>query len=246
MLSKSEIKYIQSLSHKKFREQEQLFLVEGVKMVDELLKDPPNQVKTIYALDEWVASNKHLISSNIELKIIKEFELEKISSQKHPQEVIALVAIPENTIQSQPFMGVTVLLDHIQDPGNLGTIIRTCDWFGVKNIVCTVDTVDAFNPKVVQSAMGSILRVNVFYTDLIDFIKSHVSTPVYSAVLDGTSIHNVSIDQDCFVVIGNESVGVSEAILKLTAKKISIPRIGKAESLNAAIATAVMLAVIQQ
>ena len=246
MLSKSDIKYIQSLSHKKFREQEKLFPVEGVKMVDELLKEAKQAIKKIYAVKEWESIYKESIPSDITICVIEDFELQKISSQKTPQQVIALVELPQIDIKTQIFNGVTIVLDHIQDPGNLGTIIRTCDWFGIINIICSPDTVDAFNAKVVQSAMGSILRVNVFYTEITDFLNMHSDSPVYSAVLNGISIHEVSIAPNCFIVIGNESVGISDEILSLTNQRITIPKYGKAESLNAAIATSIILSVIKK
>lgn len=246
MLSKPDIKYIQSLSHKKFREQEKLFPVEGVKMVDELLKEAKQAIKKIYAVKEWESIYKESIPSDITICVIEDFELQKISSQKTPQQVIALVELPQIDIKTQIFNGVTIVLDHIQDPGNLGTIIRTCDWFGIINIICSPDTVDAFNAKVVQSAMGSILRVNVFYTEITDFLNMHSDFPVYSAVLNGISIHEVSIVPNCFIVIGNESVGISDEILSLTNQRITIPKYGKAESLNAAIATSIILSVIKK
>ena len=246
MLSKSDIKYIQSLSHKKFREQEQLFPVEGLKMVDELLKEGNFAVKKIYAVKEWEEIHKFSIPSGIALSVIEDFELQKISSQKTPQQVIALVRLPKIDIKTQNFNGVTIVLDHIQDPGNLGTIIRTCDWFGINNIICSPDTVDAFNAKVVQSAMGSILRVNIFYTSLVDFLRMYADFPIYSAVLNGISIHEVSFSSNSFIVIGNESVGISDEILALTHQQITVPKLGKAESLNAAVATAVILSVIKK
>jgi TrmH family RNA methyltransferase len=246
MLSKSDIKYIQSLSHKKFREQEQLFPLEGVKMVDELLQEANHAVKKIYAIKDWVSLHIKSIPANVTIQVIEDFELQKLSSQKTPQQVIALVELPQNDIKKQLFDGVTIVLDHIQDPGNLGTIIRTCDWFGIKNIICSPDTVDAFNAKVVQSAMGSILRVNIFYTELTDFFRKHADIPVYSAVLNGISIHKASIASRCFVVIGNESVGISDEILALTSQSITIPKHGKAESLNAAIATSIILSVVKK
>lgn len=246
MLSKSDIKYIQSLSHKKFREQEHLFLVEGVKMVDELLKDAHQGIKKIYAVKEWESCHKHSIPNHVAVQVIEEFELQKISSQKTPQQVVALVDLPQKDVNKQLFSGVTIVLDRIQDPGNLGTIIRTCDWFGINNIICSPDTADAFNVKVVQSAMGSILRVNIFYTDLTNFLSKHADMPIYSAVLKGVSIHEMPLPTDCFIVIGNESVGVSEEILALTNQRITIPKHGNAESLNAAIATSIILSVFKK
>jgi TrmH family RNA methyltransferase len=137
--------------------------------------------------------------------------------------------------------GLTVVLDQVQDPGNLGTIIRTCDWFGVKNIVCSPDTVDAFNHKTVQSAKGSLLRLNIYYTDLITFLSYQKDIPIYAAVLGGRSIHEVSFQQPAILVIGNEANGISNEVINVATEKITIPKIGKAESLNAAISTAIIL-----
>jgi len=207
MLSKSEIKYIQSLSHKKFREEEGLFLVEGVKMVEELIKDHLELIDKIYAVDEWIELHPAPFPSNVKVIRLEDFELSKISSQQTPQQVLALVRLPENTIKKYQPTGITLVLDQLQDPGNLGTIIRTCDWFGVNAIVCSPKTVDVFNPKVVQSAMGSVLRVPVYYTDLIDFFHQHDKIARYNAVLNGESIYTCKWIQPCFIIIGNESVG---------------------------------------
>ena len=241
MLSKSDIKYIQSLSHKKFRDQEGVFVVEGLKMVDELLREHQQKVKSIYALREWYDKRNVAIPSSIQTHAVEEFELLKISSQKSPQEVLALVEISTNYIKTYNPKGVTVVLDRIQDPGNLGTIIRACDWFGVRDIVCSQDTVDVFNPKVVQSAMGSMMRVNVYYTELLAFIHANSNIPVFAAVLGGTSIHEIEFNHPCMLIIGNESTGVSSEILKFNPRQISIPKIGNAESLNAAVATSIIL-----
>lgn len=246
MLTKSDIKYIQSLCHKKFREEEQLFVVEGIKMVNELMMEQHQGVKKIYAVKEWELQYQSSFPPHVIVQIIEETELKKISSQSTPQQVIALVERPINDIKTQKFDGITVVLDRIQDPGNLGTIIRTCDWFGIKNIVCSLHSVDAFNPKVVQSAMGSIVRVNIYYENLPAFISSHADIPVYAAVLDETSIYDVTIKTPSFIVIGNESVGISNPILSLATQKISIPKYGKAASLNAAIAASIILSVVHR
>ena len=242
MVTKSEIKYIQSLAHKKFRESENLFVVEGVKIIRELLGKSDQSIKKIYAVSGWIEQHRTLISDGVDLVQVEPFELEKISFLQQPNEVLALVNIPEETSYSSFFQGVTIVLDKVQDPGNLGTIIRTADWFGVDQIVCSPDTVDAFNPKVVQSAMGSIMRINIFYTDIIRFIDSCKNIPVYAAVLNGDSIYETTFNQPSILVIGNESRGISNEILHVVGNKITIPRTGAAESLNAAVATAVIMA----
>ncbi|MEY2587170.1 MAG: hypothetical protein RLY11_1019 [Bacteroidota bacterium] len=244
MLSKSEIKYIQSLSHKKFREEEGLFLVEGVKMVEELIKDHLELIDKIYAIDEWIQLHPAPFPSNVKVIRLEDFELSKISSQQTPQQVLALVRLPDNTIKKYQPTGITLVLDQLQDPGNLGTIIRTCDWFGVNAIVCSPKTVDVFNPKVVQSAMGSVLRVPVYYTDLINFFHQNDKIARYNAVLNGESIYTCKWIQPCFIIIGNESVGISKSIMELKSTNISIPKKGNAESLNAAVAASVILSAI--
>jgi TrmH family RNA methyltransferase len=152
-----------------------------------------------------------------------------------------LVQIPQPPISGFVPKGITVVLDQVQDPGNLGTIIRSCDWFGVENIICSTDTVDAFNPKVVQSAKGSLLRPTIYYTALKEFLSSVPKMPVYAAVLDGETIGQAVFEIPCLLLIGNESKGLSETVKAFATKAITIPRKGKAESLNAGVATAVIL-----
>lgn len=242
MITKSEIKYIQSLAHKKFRESENLFVVEGVKIIRELLDNSAQCLKKIYAVSSWIEQHRTLVPDHVDLVEVEPYELDKISFLQQPNEVLALVSIPGEASHRTVFQGVTIVLDKVQDPGNLGTIIRTADWFGVDQIVCSTDTADAFNPKVVQSAMGSIMRINIFYTDISRFINTCKSIPVYAAVLNGVSIYETTFDQPSILVIGNESKGISNEILRIVSNKITIPRTGAAESLNAAVATAVILA----
>ena len=241
MPTKSEIKYIQSLSHKKFRQEEGCFVVEGVKMVQELLVNFSQHIHKIYALKEWSDVNSAIIPGSVSIELVEEFQLNKLSQLQTPPEVIAIVKIPENNIKKYQPKGITLVLDQLQDPGNLGTIIRTCDWFGISNIVCSENAVDAFNSKVVQSSMGSIMRVNIFYENLNDFFNQYPSIPIYAAVLNGKSIYEVSWQLPSFVIIGNESNGISDVLLQLNVQKISIPQYGKAESLNAAVASAIIL-----
>jgi TrmH family RNA methyltransferase len=242
MVTKSEVKYIQSLAHKKFRDEEKLFVLEGVKIVGELLNEFPNRVKKLFALESWIVMHSSIVPASVELIAVLPYELEKISFLQHPNEVLALVDMPDLT-QTQPSVnGITLVLDQLQDPGNLGTIIRTCDWFGIKQIICSVDTVDAFNPKVVQAAMGSIMRIDIIYTDLIDFLPSLKGVPIYAAVLHGESVFKTNFLSPCFLLVGNESKGISEELLSMSSNKITIPKIGAAESLNAAVATGIILA----
>lgn len=241
MISKSDVKYIQSLAHKKFREEERLFVVEGVKMVEEMLIEYPEKIFHLYATQPWADRLSQFPALQCPVSVIDVKILNRISQLKTPNEVLALVKIPQQMDIGVVKNGVTVVLDQLQDPGNLGTIIRTCDWFGVTNIVCSTDTVDAFNHKTVQSAKGSLLRLNIKYTDLCAFLSNQEHLPIYAAVLGGRSIHEVSFQQPAILVIGNEANGISNEVIKIATDKITIPKIGKAESLNAAIATAIIL-----
>lgn len=240
MISKSDVKYIQSLAHKKFREEEGVFVIEGVKMVGELIAEFPKEIVQLYATQLWADENKAVNPLKIPITIVDEKELLRISQLKTPNQVVATVKIPQQKIEKGS-LGFTVVLDQIQDPGNLGTIIRTCDWFGVQNIICSLDTVDAYNPKTVQSAKGSLLRMNIQYRDLCSYLEAKQGTPVYAAVLEGKSIHDIQVKEPAILVIGNEANGISKEVLALTSHAITIPRKGNAESLNAAIATAIIL-----
>ncbi len=179
------------------------------------------------------------LSQKINLCKISVNELEKISSLKTPQQVLAQIKIPAWPIlQHETLKGkFTLVLDGIQDPGNLGTIIRTADWFGIENIICSDDTVDAYNPKVVQACMGSLARVKLHYTSLIPFLAT-IKLPIFGALLDGNNIYEAEFGNEGLVVMGNEGNGIRPEIQQLITKAITIPRIGKAESLNVAIATA--------
>ncbi len=241
MISKSDVKYIQSLAHKKFREEEGLFVVEGVKMVEELLVEYPEKIIHLYGTQPWIDRLTQDRTFQCPVSVIEEKMLNRISQLKTPNEVLALVKLPQQMEVGMVKNGLTVVLDQLQDPGNLGTIIRTCDWFGVENIVCSSDTVNAFNHKTVQSAKGSLLRVNIGYTDLSAFLSMQNTLPVYAAVLGGNSMYEVSFQLPSLLVIGNEANGISETVMNFATEKITIPQKGKAESLNAAIATSIIL-----
>lgn len=245
MISKSDVKYIQSLSHKKFREEEGVFIVEGVKMVNELIEEFPSQIMHIYALQSWVDQHPELTSLNRPYSIISEQELGRISHLTTANEVLCLVSIPKSQVDFTNPSGITLVLDQIQDPGNLGTIIRTCDWFGIHHIICSTDTVDAYNPKTVQSAKGSLLRVKITYTELSTYFSAIKEVPVYAAVLGGQSIQEVKFIQPAVLIIGNEANGISAEVLRYATEKIAIPKLGKADSLNAAIASAIIISAMQ-
>lgn len=240
MLVKQKIKDIQTLGQKKFREQEGLFIAEGPKLVKELLEEDAITVKEVYALKEWV-NNNPVLPANIIITEVSEQELEKISLLTTPNQVVAIVQQFDkgNTITAKD--QITLALDTLQDPGNLGTIIRIADWFGIKQIVCSLDSADMYNPKVVQSTMGSIARVKVIYTDLKEWLLTQKNIPVYAASLNGVNIADVKKINEGIIIIGNESKGISDEIMKLANVGITIPSKGKAESLNAAVATGIIL-----
>lgn len=248
MLSKSQISFINSLKQKKYREEHQLFIAEGAKIVPELLNSTI-VVKQVYATSEFLRNTK--IPNTVERFEIKENELERISSLTKANEVLAVCEVPKYELNSEDLKGkLTLVLDDIKDPGNLGTIIRIADWFGIENILCSSETVDAFNSKVVQATMGSIARIKVHYTSLTEFVKFQISDfklPVYGAILEGKNIYNEKLSSEGLIVIGNESRGISEEVQKLITDKISIPSFshyksggGEAESLNAAIAASII------
>ena len=216
MLSKTKLKYIQSLSQKKFRLQEGLFIAEGPKLVNDLLEMKNAAIQEIFALKEWIEDNRK-VADSITVVEITSIELEKISQLATPNQVLAVAkqfAIDEN---SEVKSKITLALDNIQDPGNMGTIIRIADWYGIDQIICNNQSADMYNPKVIQSTMGSIARVN------------------------GDDVTAMPKIKEGIIVIGNESKGISDDVLKLINKKITIPQKGKAESLNAAVATGIIL-----
>ena len=235
MLSKNELKYIQSLCQKKQRQEERLFLVEGAKLVEELLQTGLN-VRKIYALPVWAEKHRHLP----QLTTITEEELEKISNLQTPNQVLAVVEQP--VLAAEPILPhqLTLVLDTIQDPGNLGTIIRIADWFGIYQIVASMDTVELYNPKVIQSTMGSYARVKVWYRPLADFLST-VRLPIYGALLNGQNMYEVAPLKEGILLIGNESKGIHPDLFPFVSHPITIPRIGGAESLNAAVAAGIIV-----
>ena len=241
LITKSDVKYIQSLAHKKFREEEGVFVIEGVKMVGELIDEFPDSIVHLYATQNWVDENRQQELASIPLSIIDEIILSKISKLKSPNQVLAVVKMPIQPSNEKTSSEIILVLDQIQDPGNLGTIIRTCDWFGIQNIICSLDTVDAYNYKTVQSAKGSLLRINIQYVDLKVYLSSKKGVPVYAAALEGTSIYKIDVQPPAILVIGNEANGISTDVMAFATQKVTIPKFGRAESLNAGIATAIIL-----
>jgi RNA methyltransferase, TrmH family len=247
MLSVAEIKRIRSLSVKKFRRQSGLFCVEGEKMVSELILSGWG-IEMIYATEEWkgIRGNNAV---NLNIKVISGKELERISTLTTPNKVLALAKVPLYDIKTIDAGSRLILaLDNIQDPGNLGTIIRTADWFGVHEIVCSNDCADVFNPKVIQATMGSFARVKILYIDLYGFLDQLPDhTPLLAATLDGKNIYKANLPDKGILVVGNESKGISSKILQKVSHKISIPMHWnrqdetRPESLNVAIATGIIL-----
>lgn len=235
MISKNQIKLITSLQQKKYRQVHHLFIAEGVKVIQELLLSN-------FVLEHLYCTENLFDSVDENRKTpVKSEELKKISSLSTANNCLALFKIPnEQPIQSS---SITVVLDDIRDPGNMGTIIRLCDWFGIRQIVCSNETVDVYNPKVIQATMGSISRVNITYLDLPKYLnKSKV--PVYGTFMDGKNIYKEQLAKECMLVLGNEGNGISKEIEAIVTHKLTIPRFGelqKTESLNVAAATAIFL-----
>lgn len=235
MVSKNQIKLIKSLSQKKFRNKHRLFVVEGIKGIEEFLKSS-------FVLDSIYTVSEGLFNLGEEdITIIDEKDLNRISFLKNPQKALAVFKIPE--IKKTEIKGLVPVLDGVRDPGNLGTIIRLCDWFGVETLFCSRDTVDCYNPKVVQASMGSLARVKVCYKDLPQFIIQNNHLGIFGAMLDGENIYSQKLPESAIVVMGNEANGISEEVEKLLTRKISIPQFGKnqdTESLNVATATSII------
>jgi TrmH family RNA methyltransferase len=238
MLSKSQISLLTSLQHKKFRREHGLFMVEGYKSITEFI-DSDYHIHTIYHTPD-ITPKLLKLSQKINFQEISLNDLQKISGLKNPADAIATVNIPQwgglnyTTLKNK----FSLVLDGVQDPGNMGTIIRTADWFGITNIICSEDTVDAYNPKVVQATMGSLARVNVTYTNLAGLISA-AKLPVFGTLLNGENIYTTNFGTEGLIIMGNEGNGIRPDIQALVTKAITIPRIGKAESLNVAIATAI-------
>ena len=244
MLSKKIVKYIQSLTHKKERREEPCFIAEGPRIIAEFLEAKIFTCEILCGETDWVTSHENLIKGVAAINIheIDEIDLKRISLLKTPNKAIGVFrkrkSNPDPVLQKQ----LTLMLDDIQDPGNMGTIIRIADWFGIENLICSENCVDCYNPKVVQSAMGSLGRVNVVYTSLVPFIEKNREIPVYAASLDGVSLQKATVFSEGILVVGNESRGVTGEVAGKAREKITIPRIGHAESLNAAVAAGIILA----
>ena len=233
MLSKNQIKLITSLKHKKFRQEHGIFVAEGVKTIQEFLNAP-------FELVQLFSVKPFNIDAKFET-LITEQELKRISFLKTPNQALALFKIPNsNTID---FNNLIVVLDAVRDPGNLGTIIRLCDWFGIPDLICSETTVDAYNPKVIQATMGSLTRVNITYSNLDAFLEK-TTLPIFGAFMDGNNVYQESLPKKGVLVLGNEANGISKSLEEKISQRIAIPRFGaiqKTESLNVATAAAILI-----
>lgn len=240
MLSKRQIKYFKSLQLKKYRLQERKFLVEGAKGILEVLQ---SGFKVAYLIGtegflSTIGTDKK--SEAEEVLVCKEIDLASVGTFKTNNTGIAIVHMPEMDEVEFPKNELSIALDNVRDPGNLGTIIRIADWYGVKQIFCTHETADYFNPKVINSTMGSFTRVSVYYTDLVSKLLE-TDLPVYGALLEGVSIYQSDLSSEGIVLMGNESNGICDELKKLVTHPVHIPGRGGAESLNVSVATAVIL-----
>ncbi len=236
MVTKNQIKLIKSLQQKKYRKQHQLFLAEGVKVIQELVNSnlKLQQLFCTEAVDLKVDPSK--------VVLISESDLSKISALNTANNCLAIFEIPQ--AEQKQIDGLVLVLDDVRDPGNMGTIIRLCDWFGIRHLVCSPQTVDVYNPKVIQATMGSITRVDVVYLDLPAFLKEHAHLPIFGTFMDGQSIYKEQLPAEGIIVMGNEANGISAEIEALVNQRIAIPRFGdlqQTESLNVAMATAIVL-----
>ncbi len=235
-ITKNQLKHVRNLKQKKHRLEHGEFIVEGEKNVEELIESSLT-ITAIFATQDWVPKN-----SNVAITRITNKELSQMSSFSTPNKVLAVAQIPETDFSMNKIeKGTTLVLHEINDPGNLGTIIRTADWFGVKHIICSPNSVDCYNPKVVQSTKGSIANVSVHYQELHTVLAAY-KNPIFAADMIGTPLSKqFTASKDCLIMMGSESHGIPSELHPFITEKITIPRIGKAESLNVAIATSILL-----
>ncbi|MFY7671274.1 TrmH family RNA methyltransferase [Tenacibaculum sp. MEBiC06402] len=235
-LSKNQTKLINSLRQKKYRQENGLFIAEGIKVVKELIKSDL-EIERLFVTEENCIS----INEMNKVVLITESELKKVSSFKTPNKVLGIFKVPKMKPIKQS--GLILALDSINDPGNLGTIIRLCDWFGIEQLICSTDTVDCYNQKVIQSTMGSITRVNIVYTDLVDFLKKS-ELPTFTADMNGQNVYKTELPEEAVLIMGNEANGISNEVKSVIQEQLTIPRFGRiqeTESLNVATATSILL-----
>tara|TARA_Y100000766_G_scaffold28481_1_gene19799 strand:- start:167 stop:901 length:735 start_codon:yes stop_codon:yes gene_type:complete len=238
MLSKSKIKIVKSLKYKKNRINSKLFLVEGIKGIREVLNSDYNTLFTILSQNAYDDLDKKFINDNV--FVHPEKDIKKLSSLKNNYSGIAVVEVKKNNVNNLNFNDLTIALDHISDPGNLGTIIRIADWYNIKNIICSKNSVDFYNPKVIQASMGSFTRVNTYYTDLDNILKSN-RAKVFGTSVEGKNINKFSNAKNGIIVFGNEANGISTKLKKNIDNWLSIKKYGDADSLNVSVSVGIIL-----
>jgi len=241
MLSRAQIKYIQSLRHKKYRQKFSQFVAEGDKIASEILSSGHLRISALYALDSWIGANSLTLDQKPGLQIqgITHQELSQISSLTTPHSVLVVAEIPATTNLSPRGM-LSLLLENIQDPGNMGTLIRTADWFGIRNLYCSSGCADPYGPKTVQASMGSIARVEIMETNLGSLIQEHPGISSFAAVLNGIDINAFHRVKEGLILIGNESRGLTPELALACTHRVTVPRLGHAQSLNAAVAAGII------
>jgi len=243
MLTKNQLKLYTSLQNKKNRKDTNLFIAEGRKIVSEAINSD-FKIEAILATKQWISNN--IFTTNINIIESTQSEINKLSSLTTPTDIMAVIEIPKNDIVDLNLKNkLTIVLDNIGDPGNLGTIIRLADWFGIENIVCSDNSVDQYNSKVVQATMGSIFRTKVYYTNLFDFLKKASEIKnfnIYGTYLEGENIYNQKLKNEGIIMFGSESHGISENLADFVKHKLNIPSFNnsKTESLNISIATSIV------
>lgn len=240
MPSKVQIKTIRALQHKKYRQKFDQFIVEGVKNTLELLKSDHIEVKILFVTPKYLEKYPVLLEQDGEVEVVDEKTLKKISCLSTPQGILGICQIPTQSTSLPLNNKITLMLDGVRNPGNLGTIIRIADWFGIENIIYSPDCVDPFNPKTVQATMGSIGRIKLWKKDLTTVLQENNTLSTYAATLKGTPLTQIEKLEEGIILIGNESNGINPELLTLIRKEITIPKIGEAESLNAAVATGII------
>lgn len=243
-LSKNKIKYIRSLKDKKYRQEHGVFVAEGTKLVTDLLA-ASCPCRLIAALPGVLSANPDMTAD--EIVTADEYELQKATFLKTPPSIIGVFCLPVSDLSSVRFeRRLSLVLDGVQDPGNVGTIVRVADWFGIENVICSHHTADVFSPKTVQATMGAIARVRVHYTDIVGFLRRHAHLPVYGTFLDGESIYSETLSENGFIVMGSEGKGIGDETAAVVNRKLFVPSFpterATSESLNVAVATAVVCA----
>lgn len=248
MISKSKIKLIKSLAHKKYRKKEKLFIVEGDKNVIEVLQSG-YKVFDLYATEDFIKENEHIVIRANQPTTVDYLNIKQASFLKNPQGSIAICKLPETTLLPEQLGdNLSLYLDGLQDPGNVGTIIRICDWFGIRQLFCSEDTVDMYNPKVIQASMGSFCRVKVWYADFesVFNIAKNSGVKILGAFLEGNNIYTLPLPQKALMVVGNEGNGIRSKVEAFIEQKLMIPdftsNVPSAESLNVAVATGIICA----